>query len=79
MNRYQELWWRQSESDHAVFKLLRGQGPAVCHTLHYLQMTTEKLAKAYFWRTGSPPQKSHIGFVKFLQFLGQISLRNHRE
>ena len=79
MNRYQELWWRQSESDHAAFQLLRGHGPAVCHTLHYLQMTTEKLAKAYFWRSGLAPQKSHIGFVKFLQFLGQISHKPHRD
>jgi hypothetical protein len=46
MNKYQELWWQQSESDHAAFQLLRGHGPGVCHTLHYLQMTTEKLAKA---------------------------------
>jgi len=78
MNKYQELWWKQSESDHAAFQLLRGHGPAVCHTLHYLQMTTEKLAKAYFWRTGDSPKKSHIGFVDFLRFLGHIRNKKHQ-
>jgi len=33
-------------------------------------MATEKLAKAYFWRSGNPPPKSHSGFVKYLRFLG---------
>jgi hypothetical protein len=72
MNSYQELWWQQARSDHEVFVLVRGQGMAQCHSLHYLQMATEKLAKAYFWRSGSPPPRSHAGFVQFLRFLGQV-------
>jgi hypothetical protein len=32
-------------------------------------MVTEKLGKAYFWRTGNPPKKSHASFVRFLQAL----------
>lgn len=32
-------------------------------------MVTEKLGKSYFWRTGEPPPKSHISFVRFLQAL----------
>src|SRR5438128_11436642 len=32
-------------------------------------MVTEKLGKAYFWRTGHPPRKSHASFVRFLQAL----------
>lgn len=32
-------------------------------------MVTEKLGKAYFWRTGHPPRPTHISFVKFLQAL----------
>lgn len=72
MNRYQESWWRQASSDHEVFELLRGEGVAQCHTLHYLQMVTEKIAKAYLWRSGNPPPRSHSGFVQFLRFLGQI-------
>ena len=47
-------------------------GRRTCHSLHHLQMVTEKIAKAYFWRSGSPPPKSHAGFVQFLRFLGKF-------
>jgi len=70
MNAYQDLWWQQARSDHAVLLLLRRQSATPCHQLHYLQMVTEKLSKAYFWRAGSPPSKSHAGFVQFLRGLG---------
>ena len=79
MNNFQETWWQQVKSDHAVFVLLRGQGMPQCHLLHYLQMVTEKLAKAYFWRSGSPPPKNHAGFAKFLRFLGHIRRRDDQE
>ncbi len=72
MNSYQEVWWRQAQSDRDAFVALRKQGSAQCHLLHCFQMVTEKLAKAYFWRSGLPPPKSHAGFVQFLRFLGQI-------
>jgi hypothetical protein len=72
MNSYQELWWQQAKSDHDAFVILRGEGIAECHSLHYLQMVTEKIAKAYFWRSGSPPPRSHAGFVQFLRFLGHV-------
>ncbi len=78
MNSYQELWWQQAKSDHDAFLLLRSQGIAQCHSLHYLQMVTEKIAKAYFWRSGSPPPRNHAGFVQFLRFLGQIQ-QNDRQ
>ncbi len=73
MNDYQRRWWEQTLSDHAVLLLLRGQGAAPCHQLHYLQMVTEKLGKAYFWRTCRPPPKSHVSFVRFLQALDSRS------
>ena len=79
MNSFQEVWWQQAKSDHEVFLLIRGQGVAQCHLLHYLQMVTEKLAKAYFWRSASPPPRSHAGFVQFLRFLGQFSRPNDQE
>lgn len=44
----------------------------MCHQLHYLQMVTEKLSKAYFWRKGKPPAKSHAGFHSFLRALGTV-------
>lgn len=71
MNRFQEVWWRQANSDHEVLVLMRRDGVPPCHCLHYLQMVTEKLAKAYFWRSGVAPPRSHAGFVQFLRFLGQ--------
>ena len=76
MNRYQELWWEQARADHSVLLLLRRTGGVPCHQLHYLQMVTEKLGKAYFWRTGHPPRKSHASFVRFLQALDNRSGRD---
>ena len=72
MNNYQEQWWRQSRSDHDVFLLLRSKGAAPCHLLHYLQMATEKISKAYYWRSGNAPPRSHAGFMKFMRFLGGV-------
>jgi hypothetical protein len=71
MNRFQELWWRQAQSDHAIFLLLRRNRAEPCHQLHYLQMVTEKLGKAFFWRAGKAPPKSHAGLVQFMRYLGQ--------
>jgi hypothetical protein len=65
----QRLWWSQAKSDHGAFTLLRKQGAAECHLLHYLQMATEKLAKAYLWRSGMAPPASHVGFSRFLRAL----------
>ena len=35
-------------------------------------MATEKLGKAYFWRDGSTPPRSHAGFVQFMRQLGSV-------
>ncbi|HEV7280948.1 MAG TPA: HEPN domain-containing protein [Pirellulaceae bacterium] len=72
MNVYQEHWWNQAKSDYEAFAFLRREGARQCHCLHYLQMATEKIAKAYFWRSGSPPPRNHSGFVQCLRFLGQV-------
>ena len=69
MNDAQRLWWQQAQSDRALFVHLRRSGAHECHLLHYLQMATEKLGKAYFWRSKKPPPKSHVGFVRFLKAL----------
>jgi hypothetical protein len=69
MNDAQQLWWRQAQSDHAIFVQLRRTGGHECHLLHYLQMATEKLSKAYLWRSSNAPPKSHTGFVRFLKAL----------
>lgn len=69
MTKYQQLWWEQATSDYSVLLLLRKHQASPCQQLHYLQMVTEKLGKAYFWRSGIPPSKTHRSFVKFLQAL----------
>lgn len=46
MNEQQRLYLVQARSDRDILKLLSSQ--PICHQLHYLQMLTEKLAKAYF-------------------------------
>ena len=63
MNEAQRLWWEQSKSDLRIFKQLRKLGAHPCHLLHYLQMATEKISKAYLWRSGKVPPKAHTGFT----------------
>ena len=69
MNSAQKLWWQQAQSDRALFLQLRRIGAHECHLLHYLQMATEKLSKAYLWRSGKAPPKSHTGLIRFLKAL----------
>ena len=72
MTAAQRLWWEQAKSDLARFDALRKENAPPCpqcHLLHYLEMATEKLGKAYFWRSGKVPPKSHVGFVRFLKAL----------
>lgn len=59
----------QAWSDYQVFQELNESRHPNCHKLHYLQMTTEKLAKAGLVEItrNSPPAKVHNGFVRFLQ------------
>lgn len=72
MTDHQRLFLLQARSDVAVFELLRdlcrqGDVPS-CHALHYLQMATELLGKAYAWKHG-PPRQTHRAFVRFLRGL----------
>jgi hypothetical protein len=69
MTEFQRLFLVQARTDFEVFKLLRGS-PAfpACQALHYLQMATELLGKAHFWRQG-PPRNTHRAFVSFLRSL----------
>lgn len=68
MDAEQALYLVQARSDLRAFDLLRKAD--ICHQLHYLQMVTEKLAKAYFWRQGHPLKKQHDYFVMFLRDVG---------
>lgn len=67
------MTWRrafleQAKSDYSLFTELNQTRKARCHQLHYLQMATEKLAKAFLCdRDGRPPRKSHLAFTRFLK------------
>lgn len=64
---------RQAQSDWEPYDQLTGQvtgqGALRCHQVHYLQMASEKIAKAYRFRdTATSPKhllRSHVGFTKF--------------
>lgn len=79
MNQYQELWWQQAKADYDIFLLLRRDVGIECHQLQFLQMATEKLGKAYFWRSEVAPPKSHTGFHKFMRNLGSIADSRRQE
>jgi hypothetical protein len=72
MTEFQRLFLVQARSDFKIFKLLRekceSQELPPCHALHYLQMATEKLAKARAWKDG-PIGESHLAFDGFLKGL----------
>lgn len=69
MTEFQRLFLVQARSDFQVFEMFRKktEWPA-CHALHYLQMATEKLGKAYAWKHG-PRTNTHRAFVTFLRAL----------
>ena len=61
----------QAKSDYdMLLKLIREEAP-LCHRLHYLQMTTEKMAKGFLTqRGGSRYPKTHDAFRRFVQITG---------
>ena len=69
--RFASAFIAQAKSDWEVYELLGGaEAIPVCHSLHYLQMTCEKMAKAYRLRD-SPESldeitSHHTGFRKFV-------------
>lgn len=82
----QEAYRRQAESDFSVFRLLaarpRNEIPE-CHPLHYLQMATEKLAKAAFIALNVQFETySHVAFseirhhLKRRDFAERLGFRN---
>ena len=70
MTEQQRLFLVQAQTDFAVFELLRKDSNLPeCHALHYLQMATEMLGKAYAWKHGRPRATTHRAFVRFLRSL----------
>ena len=67
---WKEAFLRQAESDYGVFQSFnRSNTPIpVCQQLHYLQMSTEKLAKALSCPQGNaPPKTTHAALARFLR------------
>lgn len=70
---YSQAFYEQARSDWDIYKLLAGdRNVRACHALHYLQMSCEKLAKAYRLRepnlsTLEELTSGHTGFVSFVK------------
>jgi hypothetical protein len=67
---WKDAFLKQSYSDYDIFQYLqKSQNKiAFCHQLHYLQMATEKFAKAQLCIDDDPPGKmTHFVLVKYLQ------------
>ncbi len=64
----------QSRADRRVLSVLEKANVEDCHYLHYLQMTTEKLAKAIDARSQGgreQPKRSHKALVRQLRLLAR--------
>jgi len=57
---------RQALSDLDARELLDIQGVSRCHSLHFLQMASEKVCKAYLHATGNTVKESHSVVRKHL-------------
>ena len=68
---WHEAYPAQARSDYAMFRSLGMQNANHCHQLHYLQMASEKMAKAMLTAPGDdkPAPSSHVMFVRMLQVL----------
>ncbi len=66
-----DAYLEQARSDWQVWELVRGHEMPACHALHYLQMTGEKLGKAFLLTGGAlsleQAKNSHVAFKRFLQ------------
>ena len=65
MNEQQRLYLVQARTDWRLCGLLKKEPR--CHRLHYLQMCTEKLAKAYFWRRPDAGALGHAAFTRLIR------------
>jgi len=65
---WRNAFYRQAKGDFEAFELMRRKDLHVplCYQLHYLQMATEKLAKAFRCHPNGPPKRVHTAFVPFL-------------
>lgn len=74
---------KQARSDFRVYLLCQAdERLEMCHRLHYLQMTCEKLSKAYRVRDTNAEMNTlthgHVGFTKFLRAFLKSPLMSRR-
>jgi hypothetical protein len=65
MDNWRTAHLKQARSDMAMFEPIREH--PLCQRLHYLQMATEKLGKAYLADGNQRPPQVHQAFVRFLR------------
>lgn len=65
---WKEAYLKQSKSDYSLFIKLNELNVDFCQQLHYLQMSSEKLAKALSCPPdNTPPEKTHYALVGFIR------------
>lgn len=72
---WRTAYFQQARSDYDVLlKLIGEQDVPACHCLHYLQMTTEKLAKGFLTQPGGTRYpKTHNAFAQFVKKVAQLN------
>ena len=66
---WRSAYFQQAHSDYRLFqKIAIQEDVPLCHKLHYLQMTTEKMAKGFLTPKGAGEYKrSHNAFGAFVR------------
>jgi hypothetical protein len=65
---WRTAYLRQARSDYEMLASLLPQNVPLCHKLHYLQMTTEKLAKGFLTPpAGAEYAHTHDAFLRFVR------------
>ena len=69
---WRTAYLEQAKSDYAMLLKLNQEEAPLCHRLHYLQMTTEKMAKGFLTpKGGARYPKTHnalvVNFVKLAE------------
>lgn len=66
---WRNAYFVQAQNDYQIFREFKKRTDiAMCQKLHYLQMATEKLAKAFMSApAGGPPPRVHTVIVGFLR------------
>jgi len=78
---WHNAYLEQARSDWRAYLAIQGLSLDDCHSLHYLQMTTEKLAKAMFLARDVNIRKtrtSHKAFLRFLQLAARHPALPHK-